>query len=257
MYLKEIDKYQSHRIYIPGKTCWSYHIKQYYDSKHSQLYCTYTIIDGKKSGDEIFYHRNGNVYYTNKWINGEIIKCEWITYYLDNKQLEKQIYYESNNNYYTLFFHNNYIIKKQQHIDEKLVCDIRYIYYPNKALHKIIIIQSQIKSNNWLNYSLDEDTFFATSTMIANCFIDKLIKTNYKGKYVTRWYYPETKTIKGIYSFIESKYHGDQYEFYSNGLLKKRYYMENGKWEDLCITCNEKTGHIEDIKVYKNNELVQ
>ncbi len=256
MYLKEIDKYQSHRIYIKGKTCWSYHIKQYYDSKQTQLYCKYTIIEGKKSGDETFYHKNGNVHYTNIWIDGEIIKCKWISYYNDTKQIEKQIYYESNNNYFTLFYLNNNIFKKQQCIDGKLVYDARYIYYPNKALHKIIFVISNIESNNWLNYSLDEDTFFATSNMIANASVIENMKNDYKGKYTCKWYYQETKKINLIETFIGSKQYGDQYEYHPNGRLKTLYYMENGKFEGLYIKCNEDTGSIEDIRIYEKNKRV-
>ncbi len=255
MYIKEIDKYQSPRIYIPGKTSWCYHIKQYYDSKHTQLYCKYTIIDSKKSGEETFYHKNGNLHYTNEWINGEIKKCKWISYYNDNKQLEKQLYYESDNNYYTLFLHNNNIIKKQHHIDGKLVCDIRYIFYPNKALHKIIFVKSTKKANNWLNYSLDEDSFFPTSTMITDGSIDNL-ETNYQGKWTAKWYNQETKKIQFIESYIGSKRYGDQYEYYPNGSLKTLYYMEDSKFEGLYIKCNEDTGYVEDIKVYEKNKRV-
>lgn len=211
-YKADINKYEI-KTFIRGKSWKNYNIKQYYDKAYTKLYKAYGVENGTIKGAENYYNENGN--------------------------LEKKIYHFSDGNNKNIYYYDQLgnIIKSERIYNKSLSLQIRYIYYPNGALHKLIQMGTGKDSSCYI--TIEKDTFFTTEKII---FQNKNMSSiqDSQVRYKITYYYPNNKTIRLIQSYCGKELDGEYFEYHPNGIIKKRCEMINNKEHN--IMCYDELG---------------
>ncbi len=236
IYKSDINKYEI-KTFMRGKSSKNYLIKQYYDKDCRKLYKMYSVVNGQKDGYSII---NENKYTRNieTWENGKLIAIEHNNYRTKLKMLT--LYLNGNSSNYNIINYdiNDKIIKKQIIVDGNIKDDYRYIYYPNGALHKYIIIKAGIGLKKLHYISFESDNFITNDEVILEgIVVDKIRESNIP--YKCTIYYPDNKTINRIQSYCGIYKNGEQIEYYPNGNIKASYSMTNNKYHGPYNTYDE------------------
>ncbi len=233
IYRKDLDKYEV-RSFIRGKTSKSFHIKMYYDKARTKPYIEFTVIDGHNHGLMTSWHPNGVLQSKEKWVDGNI--NGYFNYYDDKGVKAKTVFYHGYYEDKTVFhIKDGLIIKRNDYTDDQLTHDYRFIYYPNKALHKFICMKG---GKNLFHISINEDTFHVTNEMIILDNVrDKMHSSDVSC--VTTSYAPDNKTITRICTTKHGVPDGYQCDYRDNGQKAVEYTLVNKKYHGDCTWYHE------------------